>query len=348
MNNILFTRDARSELRRQLEQLQPAGLFLLADEHSRACCLPRLGLDGISEERLITLPAGETHKTLRSVAEIWECLSARGAKRNSLLINVGGGVITDMGGFAASCFKRGIRCINVPTTLLAQIDASVGGKTGIDFNGFKNEIGTFSAPACVIIDNNFLKTLSPRQLISGFAEMLKHALLADERHLADILCADLSQAASAEFLGLIQRSVAVKAAIVNADPLEKGIRKALNFGHTIGHAIEGAAISKGIDITHGEAVAYGIIAELWLSVQLLGFSRACYNIVRFLIFQKYFPYHPVETPAALYEWMLHDKKNEREGVNFTLLKQPGRFETDHYCRREDILQALTQIQSAWS
>lgn len=346
MNNILFTRDAGLELQRQLERLAPAGYFLLSDTYVRAYCLSHLGHDLVPPGRSITLSPGEKYKTLPNVGFVWERLSADGAKRNSLLVNLGGGVVTDLGGFAASCFKRGIRCINIPTTLLAQVDASVGGKTGIDFNGLKNEIGTFATPECVIIDNGFLATLPPRQLLSGFAEMIKHALLADEQHLADIMRVDLSQAASPEFLPLIQRSVAVKAAIVDADPLEQGERKALNLGHTIGHAIEGAAISKGLDLTHGEAVAYGIIAELWLSVRLLGFDRACYEAVRAFILEKYPPYSPVETPAALYEWMLHDKKNEREGVNFTLLREPGRFETDCYCDREDILQALLQIQPA--
>ncbi|MFR7825276.1 MAG: 3-dehydroquinate synthase family protein [Odoribacter splanchnicus] len=163
------------------------------------------------------------------MAEIWQVLSDQGARRNAVLVNVGGGVITDLGGFAASCFKRGIHCVNIPTTLLAQIDASVGGKTGFDFNGLKNEIGSFAIPDWVLIDNHFLATLPERQIMSGFAEMLKHALLADEEHLAEVMQVDFAGVAGEDFLKLIRKSVAVKAAIVQSDPREKGLRKALNF-----------------------------------------------------------------------------------------------------------------------
>lgn len=343
MNNIVFTRNARLELLNQLKELKPAGIFILVDNNSRNYCLGYLYTSGIPEEHIITLPEGEYHKTLESVSEIWTRLSNQGARRNSVLINVGGGVITDIGGFAASCFKRGIRCINIPTTLLAQIDASVGGKTGIDFNGLKNEIGTFSVPDTVIIDNQFLETLPHRQVIAGFAEMLKHALLAGEKQLALMMQADLTQVTSPEFLELIKKSVAVKAAIVQSDPLEKGIRKALNFGHTVGHAMESVAIRKNLEMTHGEAVAYGMVAELYLSVQKIGFDEKLFEAIKKFISEKFPPYHPVEEPEELYELMLHDKKNEREGVNFTLLKQPGEFETDHYCAREEILEALAQL-----
>ena len=184
------------------------------------------------EEHIITIPEGEHHKSLESVAEIWQVLSDQGARRNAVLVNVGGGVITDLGGFAASCFKRGIHCVNIPTTLLAQIDASVGGKTGFDFNGLKNEIGSFAIPDWVLIDNHFLATLPERQIMSGFAEMLKHALLADEEHLAEAMQVDFAGVAEEDFLKLIRKSVAVKAAIVQSDPREKGLRKALTVSYT--------------------------------------------------------------------------------------------------------------------
>ena len=260
------------------------------------------------------------------MAEIWQVLSDQGARRNAVLVNVGGGVITDLGGFAASCFKRGIHCVNIPTTLLAQIDASVGGKTGFDFNGLKNEIGSFAIPDWVLIDNHFLATLPERQIMSGFAEMLKHALLAEE-----------------DFLKLIRKSVAVKAAIVQSDPREKGLRKALNFGHTVGHAIESVAIRRGLDIFHGDAVAYGMIAELFLSVQKLGFDEKHFEAVRKFIREKYPVYHPVAEADELYELMLHDKKNEQAGVNFTLIHKPGEFDIDNYCSRDEIFEALKQI-----
>lgn len=343
MNNIVFTRNASAELRRILTDVASPDIFVLVDNNSRNYCLERLNIGYVPAEHIITIPEGEHNKTVESVVDIWQSLSALGARRNSVLVNIGGGLITDIGGFAASCFKRGIRCINIPSTLLAQVDASVGGKTGINFNDLKNEIGTFTIPEEVIIDNIFLATLPERQVLSGFAEMLKHALLADEDHLAEAMQVDLSKVADEDFFELIKKSVAVKAAIVQSDPREKGLRKALNFGHTVGHAIESIAIRKNLEIYHGDAVAYGMIAELYLSVKLLGFDEKHYEAVRKFIRGKYPVYHPVDEPEELYELMLHDKKNEHDGVNFTLLRCPGEVVIDQYCSRNEIIEALGQI-----
>ena len=317
MNNIIFTRDIRADLQLKLADFGIADIFVLVDNNSRNFCQRSFEDFGIPEEHIITIPEGEHHKSLESVAEIWQVLSDQGARRNAVLVNVGGGVITDLGGFAASCFKRGIHCVNIPTTLLAQIDASVGGKTGFDFNGLKNEIGSFAIPDWVLIDNHFLATLPERQIMSGFAEMLKHALLADEEHVAEAMQVDFAGVAEEDFLKLIRKSVAVKAAIVQSDPREKGLRKALNFGHTVGHAIESVAIRRGLDIFHGDAVAF--------------------------IREKYPVYHPVAEADELYELMLHDKKNEQAGVNFTLIHKPGEFDIDNYCSRDEIFEALKQI-----
>lgn len=343
MNNIVFTRDAVAELKSKLEEVRSGDVFVLVDNNSRNYCLKFLNLGYVPDEHIITLPEGEHNKSLENAAQIWQVLSQHGARRNSVLVNVGGGLITDIGGFAASCFKRGIRCLNVPTTLLSQVDASVGGKTGINFNELKNEVGTFSVPEWVIIDNHFLQTLPERQVLSGFAEMLKHALLADGNHLKEIMEADLSRVAEEEFLQLIRKSVSVKAAVVESDPREKGLRKALNLGHTIGHAIESMAIKKSLEIYHGDAVAYGLIAELYLSVRKNGFEEKYYEDVREFIRRKYPVYHPVGEAEELYELMLHDKKNERDGVNFTLLREPGKVDIDQYCTREEILEALEQL-----
>lgn len=343
MNNIVFTRNASAELRRILTDVASPDIFVLVDNNSRNYCLERLNIGYVPAEHIITIPEGEHNKTVESVVDIWQSLSALGTRRNSVLVNIGGGLITDIGGFAASCFKRGIRCINIPSTLLAQVDASVGGKTGINFNDLKNEIGTFAIPEEVIIDNIFLATLPERQVLSGFAEMLKHALLADEDHLAEAMQVDLSKVADEDFFELIKKSVAVKAAIVQSDPREKGLRKALNFGHTVGHAIESIAIRKNLEIYHGDAVAYGMIAELYLSVKLLGFDEKHYEAVRKFIRGKYPVYHPVDEPEELYELMLHDKKNEHDGVNFTLLRRPGEVVIDQYCSRNEIIEALGQI-----
>jgi len=179
--------------------------------------------------------------------------------------------------------------------------------------------------------------------MSGFAEMLKHALLADEEHLAEAMQVDFAGVAEEDFLKLIRKSVAVKAAIVQSDPREKGLRKALNFGHTVGHAIESVAIRRGLDIFHGDAVAYGMIAELFLSVQKLGFDEKHFEAVRKFIREKYPVYHPVAEADELYELMLHDKKNEQAGVNFTLIHKPGEFDIDNYCSRDEIFEALKQI-----
>lgn len=343
MNEVVFTRDAGAEVGRRLKEVLPRDVFVLADGHSQSCCMERLGLERIPEAQRITLAAGEESKSLENAARIWSMLSERKARRNSVLLNVGGGMITDIGGFAASCFKRGIRFLNVPTTLLAQVDASAGGKTGINFGGLKNEVGTFAFPEAVVIDNGFLASLPERQRLSGFAEMLKHALLADEEHLAKVMGADAAQAETEGFLSLIRESVAVKAAIVQQDPREKGLRKALNFGHTVGHAIESAALGRKTEVFHGEAVAYGLIAELFLSVRKTGFDGKRYEAVRTFIRDRYPACPAVGEPEELYERMLHDKKNEREGVNFTLLRRPGEIETDRYCGREEILEALQQI-----
>ncbi len=343
MHNIVFTREVGKELRNRIEGVNASDIFILVDNNSQNYCLNHLELEMILPDHIITISEGENNKSLENLAHIWEVLSRCGARRNSLFINIGGGIVSDIGGFAASCFKRGIPCINIPTTLLSQVDASVGGKTGINFAGLKNEIGTFSIPECVIIDNRFLKTLSIRQQLSGFAEMLKHALLMGEDHLEEMLQVDLSDVSSDAFLPLIEKSVAIKSAIVENDPLEKGIRKALNLGHTIGHAIESIAIEKGLDIYHGDAVAYGMIGALYLSVKKLGFDKKQYKSICAFIRSKYPAYKAITTPEELYELMLHDKKNESAGVNFSLLRKPGEVEINQYCHREEVLEALNQI-----
>lgn len=340
MNNIIFTNDAEAVLKNKLQNYLPADIFVLVDETTRKSCLDLFAGLPFCEDHIIVMQEGEHHKSLESVVRIWSVLGAHNARRNSVLVNVGGGLVTDIGGFAASCFKRGIKCINVPTTLLAQVDASIGGKTGINFNGLKNEIGTFSVPEWVIIDNRFLKTLPRRQIMSGFAEMLKHALLADEERLAEIMNIDLEYVTSDVFLEYIKESVEVKDAIVRADPKEKGIRRALNFGHTVGHAIESVAIDRDMEIYHGDAIAYGMIAELYLSVKKLGFEPKHYEAVRNFIRKSYPCYTPVADTETLYRLMLHDKKNEKDGVNFTLLHEAGVFETDVYCGKDEIVEAL--------
>lgn len=343
MENIIFTGNSVVELKEFLGSYTPDNVFVLTDTNTSRHCLPHFEQMGFRPENVIVVGEGEMCKSLESVSLIWSVLMERGARRSSVLVNIGGGMITDIGGFAASCFKRGIKCVNIPTTLLSQVDASVGGKTGINFGGLKNEIGTFSMPELVIIDACFLKTLPYRQLLSGFAEMLKHALLAGGEHFSKILDTDLKRIDWKVFPGLVEESVNVKYSVVRKDPKENGIRKALNFGHTVGHAIESAAIEHRQELYHGDAVAYGMIAELWLSVRRLGLEESVYEKIRDFIRTIYPPYVPVVDNERLYQWMLHDKKNERSGVNFTLLHAPGEFSIDNYCEREEIMDALAHL-----
>ncbi|MCC8174062.1 MAG: 3-dehydroquinate synthase [Odoribacter sp.] len=340
MNNIIFTHKVGDSLKEVLNHIAASEIFILADKNSAKNCLPLLPLEKVKKENIIIIEGGENNKTISTAEKIWNVLSTQGAKRNSVLINVGGGLVTDVGGFAASCFKRGTKCINIPTTLLAQVDASVGGKTGVNFNGLKNEIGTFSIPDMVIIDTCFLKSLPYRQVLSGFAEMIKHGLLLGGEHFYCIMEINPQKIDWDNFLDVIRESVSVKDKIVQQDPTEKGVRKSLNLGHTIGHALESLALERGEEFYHGEAVAYGIIAELALSVKKVGFSLAIFEEVKNYIKKYYPPCIVVENKEELYELMLHDKKNEKDGVNFTLLKEPGKFIIDNYCRREEIIEAL--------
>lgn len=343
MEHIVFTTDSSMVLAELLRGVRHEQLFIVADKHTVGFCDKLLEKVDWIPLNVAVVDCGEENKSLESVARIWSVLSKRGARRSSILLCVGGGMVTDMGGFAASTFKRGMRCIYVPTTLLAQVDASLGGKTGINFDGLKNEIGTFKEPERVIIDVMFLRTLPVRERMAGFAEMVKHGLLSDVEYLDRLLTCDTNEPDREEFLDLLKRSIAVKNEIVILDPLEKGVRKALNFGHTIGHAIESCSVMRHENLSHGESVALGMIAELYLSVREKGFPEEIYRRVRDFI-KRYYPTYPVmEHTGTLCELMSHDKKNDRKGLNFTLLENVGQFSVDNYCSRELVVEALRQI-----
>lgn len=343
MRNIIFTADASGVLCELLKGIEAWDLFIVADKHTINFCDRLFGKTNRCPSHVAVLDCGEENKSIESVSQIWTMLSLQGARRTSILICVGGGVVTDLGGFAASTFKRGMRCINIPTTLLAQVDASLGGKTGFNFNGLKNEIGTFAMPEKVIIDTCFLNYLPEREWMSGFAEMIKHGLLAEREYLFRLLELNLQKKDAVDFLEWIKSSVLIKDGIVTQDPREQGLRKVLNFGHTIGHAIESLSIQQGRNLLHGEAVALGLIAELYLSVKEKGFPKEIYERVRDFIMRHYPTYDVSEHVSALYEYMLHDKKNDRQGVNFTLLLDVGKFSLDNYCSKEIIVEALNQI-----
>ena len=343
MESIIFTADAGMVLAELLDGTKHEDIFIVADKHTVLFCDRLFEKVDWLPSHVTVLDCGEENKSVESVSRIWMMLSKQGARRSSILVCVGGGVVTDLGGFAASTFKRGMRCINVPTTLLAQVDASLGGKTGFNFNGLKNEIGTFSIPEKVIIDPRFLNHLPVRERMSGFAEMIKHGLLSNREYLTRLLNLEHQEMTQEYMLELIRRSVTIKNEIVTRDPREQGLRKVLNFGHTIGHAIESLSITRGTPLLHGEAVALGLVAELYLSVKEKGFPEEIYREVRNFVKQHYPPYPLMDHVDTLYELMLHDKKNERWGVNFTLLSGIGEFSLDKYCSKDLVVEALSQV-----
>ena len=343
MESIIFTADAGMVLAELLDGTKHEDIFIVADKHTVLFCDRLFEKVDWLPSHVTVLDCGEENKSVESVSRIWMMLSKQGARRSSILVCVGGGVVTDLGGFAASTFKRGMRCINVPTTLLAQVDASLGGKTGFNFNGLKNEIGTFSIPEKVIIDPRFLNHLPVRERMSGFAEMIKHGLLSNREYLTRLLNLEHQEMTQEYMLELIRRSVTIKNEIVTRDPREQGLRKVLNFGHTIGHAIESLSITRGTPLLHGEAVALGLVADLYLSVKEKGFPEEIYREVRNFVKQHYPPYPLMDHVDTLYELMLHDKKNERWGVNFTLLSGIGEFSLDNYCSKDLVVEALSQV-----
>ncbi len=317
-------------------------VFILTDETTSRECLPRLkGMDKLNKAEEITIGAGDMHKTLDSLAHVWQTLSERGAGRHSLLINLGGGMVTDLGGFAASTFKRGIPYINIPTTLLAMVDAAVGGKTGINFNGLKNEIGVFSPAGYVLLDTAFLRSLDRANFFSGYAEMLKHGLISDIAHWEELLAFDTERIDYRLLKGMVGRSVQVKEQIVEQDPLERGIRKALNLGHTVGHAIESLALAEKRPVLHGYAVAWGLVCELFLSHVQAGFPQdKMRRTIRFIRDNYGAFVFTCKQYEALYELMKHDKKNTAGVINFTLLSEIGDISIDRTADKTLIFEAF--------
>ena len=268
---IIISRSLERELAMALAECEHDKLFVLADTITAEKCWPVIkDYLVMKSAKLIVIGDTDTNKTIDTLADVWKELGNNGASRHSCLINLGGGMVTDLGGFAASTFKRGINFINIPTTLLAMVDASVGGKTGVNFNGLKNEIGVFNEARYVILDTNFLKTLDDDNMRSGYAEMLKHGLISDEAHWAELISFQLDTPDLPLLQQMVARSVQIKENIVAEDPHEKGIRKALNLGHTFGHAFESWALRR-TPVLHGHAVACGLICELYLSSIKAGF-----------------------------------------------------------------------------
>jgi 3-dehydroquinate synthase len=321
----------------------PSGKIFLATESN----VNRLWLekdDFFRRFPKIVVPAGEDHKKLSSVEAIWEFLSHSGADRKSLLINIGGGMLTDLAGFAASTFKRGFDFINIPTTLLSQVDASVGGKTGFNFNGLKNEIGTFQEPRAVFIHTPFLQTLDKSNFLSGYAEMIKHGLIYAPEHLQELMDFPIDPVDYVSLQEMIRHSVEVKKYFVANDPFEKNIRKALNFGHTVGHAMESMAMEQKRPVLHGYAVAWGMVAELFLSAENCGFPEGEVHRISQWI-KQLFGIISLESRdfPELWKLMQHDKKNEGNLINFTLLSGIGKFEINQNCSKDQVMESLEFI-----
>jgi 3-dehydroquinate synthase len=339
-NYSIYFDNSLSELVTFVKQGHYSRFFILTDENTAKYCLPLIKgrFAGMDNFDIIEINSGEESKDIDFCIGIWKMLIDFGADRQSLLINLGGGVISDMGGFVASTFKRGIDFVHVPTTLLSQVDASVGGKTGIDIDRIKNIIGTFTQPKAVFIAYELLKTLPKRQILSGLAEMLKHGLIVDATYWDMLKNSDLSMP-SAE---LIYRSIEIKNKVVIADPTEKGLRKSLNFGHTVGHAVETNSLLRDDNpLTHGEAIAIGMICEAYLSHKKTGLSSdELAEIVK--VIGGLYPTYDIrdDSHEALCSLMLKDKKNQNGKINCTLLTRIGECRLDNICTEEELCDSL--------
>ena len=342
MQQIIKSNSIADDLTAVLNSTNYDKLFVLTDENTNRLCYPLVSsILAILKAKRVVVAANDFNKSLENLTHVWTSLTINDATRHSLLINLGGGMITDLGGFAAATFKRGIAYINIPTTLLGAVDASVGGKTGINFGGYKNEIGAFHAPLHTIISTEFFKTLTQRDILSGYAEMIKHALLESDETWKETLNFNLQEIDYTLLNDLIIESVLIKQRIVEQDPYEKNIRKALNLGHTIGHALESFALENNKPVPHGYAVAWGLVAELYLSHKICGFPKETLNKANKFIRQHYDTFAFTKKDYdTLYKYMIHDKKNVGDTINFTLLSDIGEIEINQTADRGMIEEAL--------
>lgn len=338
---VIISRHLKTELVEAITECEHDRIFVLVDETTNKLCWSLVkDYLCLKDAQTIIIGATDRRKNLDTLVHVWESLQQGKATRHSLLINLGGGMVTDLGGFAASTYKRGINFINVPTTLLAMVDASVGGKTGINFGGLKNEIGVFNDAEFVLLDTNWLRTLDEENIRSGYAEMLKHGLIADDTMWAELINFNLAQPNLRQLASMLNKSVRIKERIVAEDPHEKGIRKALNLGHTFGHAFESWAMKRQ-PVLHGYAVAFGLIAELYLATTRTDFPtermRQTVNFIR-----AYYGSLPITCNdyPELIELMHHDKKNRGSEINVTLLGGIGDIRINQTITENDIKEAL--------
>ncbi len=385
LQRVIISQDIEHDLAQAIAETEHDRVFVLTDDITQECCLPKVAvLFAKHNATTITIRHDDTNKTLATLADVWTALQQGGATRHSLLVNLGGGMVTDLGGFAAATFKRGINFINIPTTLLAMVDAAVGGKTGINFGGLKNEVGAFANARYVIVNTCFLDTLDTANLCSGYAEMLKHSLISNAQMWAEHVNFDILQPDLAELQRMVAASIAVKEHIVADDPHEHGIRKALNFGHTIGHALEefsmqqsggavvstaptkqeaqkeGAVVSARLlplarartapknTLLHGYAVAFGLIGELYISARKAGFPTArLHQTARFIRENYGAVAFTCDDYPTLLNLMRHDKKNTSGTINFTLLHDIGDIRINQTATDEEIREALDFIREGY-
>ena len=323
---VYFNDECYVSLNNHLKATNYSKLFIIVDENTLEYCYPNFcsKIETTLEIEVIQIEAGEINKNIETCSGVWNALSELNADRKCLIINIGGGVVTDLGGFVASTYKRGVNYINVPTSLLAMVDASVGGKTGVDLGNLKNQIGVINTSEMVLIDTNFLETLPQNEMRSGLAEMLKHGLIQDEQYWNKMT--DLSKLTASDLDGLIYESVKIKNHVVTLDPSEQGLRKTLNFGHTLGHAIESYYLENENKTTllHGEAVAIGMVLACYISTKLTNLNIDTCNNIKQTILDTY---EKVSFDAAdlapIIELMKFDKKNSHGNINFVLLSAIG-------------------------
>ncbi len=326
----------------EVNNFKSSDIYILVDENTRKYCLPDIinKINAFDQSTIIEIKSGEEHKNIDTALLVWKRMLELGADRNAILVNLGGGVICDVGGFIASLYKRGIKFINIPTTLMSQVDAGFGGKTGVDMDGMKNQIGLFSNAEAVFIYPKFINSLNKRQKLSGFAEIIKHSIISNLISLEDLIDFDFEN--DGEINKLICNSVITKGRIVVEDYKENSIRKTLNFGHTIGHAIESYSLLNDKEpLMHGEALAIGIICEIFLSVKHKNFPKTLQQKVNSFIIDKFGRYNINNTAYdSLISMMLNDKKNHNREISFVLVAEIGKPFIDQYCNNDEIAEAL--------
>ncbi|MDG1038413.1 MAG: 3-dehydroquinate synthase [Polaribacter sp.] len=338
--NVHFQQKAYKFLSNLVEDNNYSSVFILLDENTLEHCYPKFISNFATEKRIevIEIESGEINKNIDTCIGVWNAITELGGDRKSLLITLGGGVITDLGGFVASCFKRGIDFVNIPTTLLSMVDASVGGKTGVDLGVLKNQIGLFANPKMVIVDSDYLTTVTEREIKSGTAEIIKYGLTYDTD-----LFNEIKNNKKLEISNLIQRSIEIKNEVVLQDPREQNLRKILNFGHTLGHAIESFYLESEDkeNLTHGEAIAIGMVCESFMSYKLLGFPAEKVNEIKEVILSIYKRTHLLkEDFSDIMELLKHDKKNINGQVNFVLLNDYEDYKIDCKVPEKLILESM--------